>query len=225
MTAQVPIAATGDLPTVIGTTNETLQVDRVSSEVEELLGYPPEHVLGKSVLTLVAREDVPKWLAGIAQATIARAGITMEVRVRAANGPALSCDAVILAMTPLPCCGFVLMRRATGADSTEADANIGEQLSRLRRGVRAVPLSPDTVSPGRQHSIPRLTTLSARELEIVGRLIAGDRVPAIANRLFVSQSTVRNHLAHVYHKLRVGSQQELIDLFRNHDTDVDAPDS
>jgi len=37
-------------------------------------------------------------------------------------------------------------------------------------------------------------------------------VPAIAGALFISQSTVRNHLSSVFRKLRVESQQELIDL-------------
>jgi DNA-binding CsgD family transcriptional regulator len=51
-------------------------------------------------------------------------------------------------------------------------------------------------------------------LEIVLRFVSGDRVRAIAARLFLSQSTVRNHLSSVYRKLGVRSQQELVDLFR-----------
>ena len=47
---------------------------------------------------------------------------------------------------------------------------------------------------------------------MVTRLLAGKRVPAIAEALFVSQSTVRNHLSSVFRKLNVQSQQELIDL-------------
>jgi DNA-binding NarL/FixJ family response regulator len=56
--------------------------------------------------------------------------------------------------------------------------------------------------------------LSPREQEIVKGLLKGDRVPAIARRLHLSQSTVRNQLTSVYRKLRVTSQQELIDLYR-----------
>jgi DNA-binding CsgD family transcriptional regulator len=44
-------------------------------------------------------------------------------------------------------------------------------------------------------------------------------VPAIAGAVFLSQSTVRNHLARVYRKLGVGSQQELINLLRDNETD------
>lgn len=56
--------------------------------------------------------------------------------------------------------------------------------------------------------------LSSREQEIVTSLLSGDRVPAIARALFLSQSTVRNQLTSVYRKLSVSSQQELIDLYR-----------
>jgi DNA-binding CsgD family transcriptional regulator len=59
-----------------------------------------------------------------------------------------------------------------------------------------------------------LRGLTSRECEIVTRLRDGDRVPAIAVKLFLSQSTVRNHLASVFAKLGVASQQELLDSFR-----------
>jgi DNA-binding CsgD family transcriptional regulator len=62
-----------------------------------------------------------------------------------------------------------------------------------------------------------LSRLSGRELEIVMRLMDGDRVPSIAGALFLSPSTVRNHLSAVFRKLRVGSQQELIHLLRRTD--------
>jgi DNA-binding NarL/FixJ family response regulator len=52
-------------------------------------------------------------------------------------------------------------------------------------------------------------------LEIVTRLLDGYRVPAIAGNLFLSQSTVRNHLASVFGKLGVASQQQLLDALRH----------
>jgi DNA-binding CsgD family transcriptional regulator len=54
-------------------------------------------------------------------------------------------------------------------------------------------------------------------LEIVVRLMNGDRVPAIAESLFLSPSTVRNHLSAVFRKMRVSSQQELIHRLRRTD--------
>ena len=60
------------------------------------------------------------------------------------------------------------------------------------------------------------TRLTTRELEIVTRLMTGHRPPSIASELFLSQSTVRNHLGSVFAKLGVNSQQELLDLLRSH---------
>jgi len=66
----------------------------------------------------------------------------------------------------------------------------------------------------RDEPVPGLDRLSRREFEVVRLLLHGDRVPVIARQLFVSQSTVRNHLSSVFRKLRVRSQQELIVLLR-----------
>jgi PAS domain S-box-containing protein len=67
---------------------------------------------------------------------------------------------------------------------------------------------------------PDLQDLSPRESEVLGLLVAGDRVPAIAKRLHISQHTVRNHLKSMFRKLEVGSQSELIDHIRSLASDV-----
>lgn len=70
------------------------------------------------------------------------------------------------------------------------------------------------------HSSPVATgvrgrPLSRREVEIVSLLFQGDRVPLIAQKLWLTQGTIRNHLYSVYRKLGVKSQQELIFLSRD----------
>jgi DNA-binding NarL/FixJ family response regulator len=52
--------------------------------------------------------------------------------------------------------------------------------------------------------------LSARQTEIVARLIAGERVPEIARSMYLSPSTIRNHLVAIYRKFGVHSQTELL---------------
>jgi DNA-binding NarL/FixJ family response regulator len=56
--------------------------------------------------------------------------------------------------------------------------------------------------------------LTPREREIVSALSTGHRVGAIAERLGVSEHTVRNHLKAVYRKLDVHSQIELLSRWR-----------
>ena len=61
---------------------------------------------------------------------------------------------------------------------------------------------------------PDLEELSPREAEVLSLLVAGDRVPGIAERLCISPHTVRNHLKSMFRKLGVGNQSELIDRVR-----------
>lgn len=90
--------------------------------------------------------------------------------------------------------------------------------ARFSERAAQVTASPDLVPAGHSsRSLPGLERLSRREIEVVRMLLLGDRVPVIAKQLFISQSTVRNHLSSVFRKLRVTSQQELIVLLRERD--------
>jgi DNA-binding CsgD family transcriptional regulator len=64
--------------------------------------------------------------------------------------------------------------------------------------------------PEAESAQKRFWRLSRRELEVVTLLLDGLRVPLIARTLWITQSTVRNHLTSAYQKLGVSSQQELI---------------
>jgi DNA-binding NarL/FixJ family response regulator len=61
---------------------------------------------------------------------------------------------------------------------------------------------------------PKLGELTSREWAVLTRLLDGQRVSAIAADMFLSQSTVRNHLSSIYAKLGVHSQVDLIRLIR-----------
>jgi DNA-binding NarL/FixJ family response regulator len=88
----------------------------------------------------------------------------------------------------------------------------------LRRLMRRIAGALPAAAAGAAIEAPAaLSRLSTREREIVTLLLAGDRVPAIAESLHLAQSTIRNHLASVFRKLRVSSQQELISLLRKRD--------
>ena len=84
----------------------------------------------------------------------------------------------------------------------------------MRGTSDAVSLSRRLATTPREGDLTGLSRLTTRELEIVSRLVSGDRVPSIAKALFLSPSTVRNHLHSMYQKLGIHSQQELIHAFR-----------
>ncbi|MDO5043420.1 MAG: helix-turn-helix transcriptional regulator [Slackia sp.] len=61
--------------------------------------------------------------------------------------------------------------------------------------------------------LSELHGLTGREMEILGHLARGRTNTRIAEDLFISPSTVRGHIRHIYTKLDVHDRQELIDLF------------
>ena len=71
-----------------------------------------------------------------------------------------------------------------------------------------------TLPPHALPVVPGLDLLSAREREVVDLLLAGWRVPAIAESVGLARPTVRNHLSAAYAKLGVHTQAELIALFK-----------
>ena len=56
--------------------------------------------------------------------------------------------------------------------------------------------------------------LTAREREILQALSEGFTYQKIADRLFISISTVRTHICHIYEKLHVNSKIEAIRKFQ-----------
>ncbi|MDP9463451.1 MAG: EAL domain-containing protein, partial [Actinomycetota bacterium] len=95
------------------------------------------------------------------------------------------------------------LRRRETADTRLHDSADSVLLNLLRE-ARAQEM-PDTVLTGADK-------LSGRQTDIVLRLLAGERVRGIAQALYISPSTVRNHLSSIYQKLGVHSQEELLAL-------------
>jgi DNA-binding NarL/FixJ family response regulator len=58
------------------------------------------------------------------------------------------------------------------------------------------------------------TDLSPRELELLQLLARGQSNKEIAQELFISQSTVKTHLIHIYDKLAVDNRTAAIDRAR-----------
>jgi DNA-binding CsgD family transcriptional regulator/PAS domain-containing protein len=196
---------------VIGSTDARLMVDRVNSEVSESLGYRAEEVIGNSFLALMVQEDVAGVLLALAQTSEHKEGVTLRVGALRADLSSVTCQLVLLPLTPTPSCAFALLPEES--DGTANARAVADLIKRLGRGIRGAmtwqaavfsPLRPDV----------DLRHLSSRELEIVTRLMGGDRVPSIAKQLFLSEGTIRNHLSSVFGKLGVRTQQELIELLR-----------
>jgi DNA-binding CsgD family transcriptional regulator len=199
---------------VIGSTDARLMVDRVSSEVFESLGYRTQEIIGTSFLALIVPENIANVLLALAQTSKHKEGVTLRVGVVGADLVPVTCQLVLLPLIPAPCCAFALLTEDPEDPDAAADESaIADLITRLSRRIRSA-MTSQAVAAVPLRSDVDLGQLSTRDLEIVMRLMAGDRVPSIAKQLFLSEGTIRNRLSSVFGKLGVRTQQELIELLR-----------
>ncbi len=198
---------------VVGSADRQLAVDRIGDGTEAFLGQPPEDVLGRSLTGLVSPEDLPRLLFALGQATAARHGVSLTVRLIRPDHSRMPCQLVLVPLNPPPSVAFALQ---PARELLGSHRSAGELRQVLRRFGRALVAASNARQASSHHTglRPALPELTSRELQIVNRLLAGDRVPAISQQLYLAQSTVRNHLSAVFAKLGVKSQQELIVLLR-----------
>lgn len=211
-----------EAPAIVGTADASLLIERITIDAEELFGRPVGELLGQSMLALVAEGDVPSLLSGLSEASTTQAGISLYVDVPTAGmSSTMRCEVLLLPLQPTPSCAFVFLPSPSdmaGKDSAE----LSTILLRLSRGATVAQLARGVFRGISESAMPGLSRLTTRELEIAARLLDGDRPPEIAKKLFLSQSTVRNHLASVFAKVGVTSQQGLLNLLHQAQTDPGA---
>ena len=107
------------------------------------------------------------------------------------------------------------VRAVHRGDVAVSPAAAGRIIDQMRALVRVRTQPGDWQPVDGLLAAPGLAELTAREREVLARLLGGERVGSIAAELFVSQSTVRNHLSSIFRKVGVNSQAELIRQLRS----------
>ncbi len=91
-----------------------------------------------------------------------------------------------------------------GASSLVLKTSSSEEVLAMVRRAAAAPDSFTAVGLAdalRRRSTQVKPNLTAREMEVLQRLAAGDSVAGMAKRLYMSESTVKTHIAKLYSKL------------------------
>lgn len=210
-------------PTVVGTTDPASRIARISNDTEEVFGLSRAALRGRSLADVVTEADQTDVAEAIMEAATQNRAVSLYVHTAAPGGDQAAPTAttgpttqelVILPMEPSPSCAYVFLRVREGQELVRASGQeLSNLLARLRHAWQVGGVAR-RLSGLDDEDVPGLDELTVREWEIVTRLLDGDRVPAIADALFLSQSAVRSHLGAVFGKLNVGSQQELLDLLR-----------
>jgi len=212
---EVPTAS--DL--VLGTVDGSWRIDRISQDVASLLGVTPDQCVGAPVLGAVHPLDVPAFLAAVEHARRGERAVRLTLRLSAGPQAWAEIAAVLATLSPgdPPPLAFALIRGPAGQDSpgdSIRETQLETHLLRIAQELRAAGLMPGIEQLPALAETPQLGELTSRELAVLTRLLDGQRVPAIAAELFVSPSTVRNHLSSIYAKLGVRGQVDLIRLLR-----------
>jgi hypothetical protein len=192
-------AEDADLLFVIGSVDSRWKVERVSSDVQALLGYRPRDIVGQPILDFVHVNDVPGLLTALGHAAQGPGGASTRLRLRAADTSWKLCRAMVspLAGGQAPAFAFAIAAGQAAEGPVERVRELEEHLRRVGNEVRSAGVAAALADLPTTRELPELGRLSAREYEIVAQLHAGQRVPAIARLLFVSESTVRTHLTSI----------------------------
>ena len=155
---------------------------------------------------MVHRDDAERLGGALTCATTSNRTAAVEVRVRM---PDRSWSRVLITITSLT------DRSALGAAATSSRVAVLEaHLLRIADEVEAAGLMRTNVPVLDVTRLAELSMLTAKQWDILERLLRGERVPSIARSVFLAPSTVRNHLSAIYKTLGVHSQAELIEKIR-----------
>ena len=201
---------------VVGTFDAEWCTRRVSLDIEAVLGYPVSEAVGTSFIGLVHPEDVPLFLETAAHCLAERAAVGVELRLAHRSGAWRPAHMMIAPLAPgYLDFGFVIAVQNTDqADPLFRVADL-ERAWRIAQEVQGFGVATTFARVPDPAALPGLDDLSGRQWEVLTRLLAGERAPAIARAMHLSQSTVRNHLSGVFTKLHVHSQAELLELVRH----------
>ena len=183
-----------------------------NKHAEEILGWTAKEVLGKRCFeALSGHSDTQNCSAGCSVVLLATKGVVApshNILTRDKNGHQkwLSISHVLIPSDSHKLGALVHIFR----DATEA-IEASNTLQRLASIVRNDP-KPAATSKTETPQTPTTeqVTLSTREVEVLRLLAQGLGSAQIAEKLFLSHVTVRNHIQHILEKLNVHSRLEAV---------------
>lgn len=212
-------ARPGDTPLVL-VADASWRIRSWCPAAEAELGRTAEALLGTRVADLVHPDDLPVLVAALAEVTsLDRSHAPLPLRLQRADGTWAETST---AATPMSRDGELAVALVVFAEGTAVQTEVGHRLAELERSVNRLLEEFERSRPAARNPViaaleqlPGAGLLSGREREVLELVAEGYRVSTIARELFVSPSTIRNHLSSIFRKLGVGSQAELLERLRS----------
>ena len=203
---------------ILATVDHSWCLRDFSPDATELLGWDPEERRGVSLVSNVHPDDVPQLLLTIGTSSTERHSAGARLRLHTSDGTWAT-----LQLQVSPLCNHSPPRLAVAMwppSSVDRFDPTPAQPARLERLLRQIALEVQTTGlldetgTGAWANDPKLSDLSPRQWEVLSRLARGERVPHISQAMFLTESTVRNHVAAIFQKVGVHSQSELLAWLR-----------
>lgn len=213
-TAAVRAIAPPAPPILLGVASAGWVVRRISVDATGLGELAAADLIGCSLLDLVHVGDIEDLQRGASHARATQSATSVIVNL----GTAARRQRVRVVITPMHGDDDEIGFAIQGTEDDPADeraARLEQHLWRIARELEGAGICIGGLDPTLDpESVPAIGDLSPRQWEVLRRLLAGERVPGIARALYLSRSTVRNHLTAIFAKFGVHSQEELIELLR-----------
>lgn len=199
-----------------GTISHDFRIERVTAEIQPLLGLEASEVTGKLFFELFDDSAVPLLMMSLGWALDAGQPVMISTQVITYDGSTAPIDVVFLPVQNGNgrAESLFLLRESQrpGLVESNAKASVLEQhLLRIAQELEAAGIAAKLGQVSSLMTPPEVGKLSSRQIEVLTRLLSGERVAGIARDMFISPSTVRNHLSAIFAKFGVHSQSELVD--------------
>jgi len=202
------VSSTGDAAFATG---QLVHIVIWNRAAERLLGFKAESVLGKRCWQVLCGRDVfgncfcDEDCAVQHMARQKKAINHFEMEVRRQSGELLSASFSILVVPGTRPSRFTVVHLLQPVDSRTG----AHELARSVLAGAPAPALP-AAAPAPTSDQPDPATLTGRETEVLRMLSEGTSTQEIAETLFISLSTTRNHIQHILQKLGAHSKLEAV---------------
>ncbi len=204
------VAGTGDAAFAV---DEQGRIVIWNKGAERLLGHEAARVLGRPCHEVLCGEDVfgnrycHEDCALIQMSRRREPILRFEMDVREASGDKVRAGFSVVVVPGPRASQFTIVH-------IFQPVSRGKEADDLIRKILSGPAitGPPPIQEGAYASASRQVPLTAREMEVLRLMAGGTGTREIADSLFISRATVRNHIQHILSKLEAHSKLEAVSL-------------